>query len=70
YLSSSSLTGNIQRMSSNPLAAADLTLPAPGENGSLSHQAQIVIDSADQVRSDCHITVRKAYTSYTNKKEL
>lgn len=53
YLASSSLTGNIQRTSSNPLAAADLTLPAPGDNGSLSHNADIVIDSAYQVRNAC-----------------
>ena len=41
-------------MSSNPLAAADLTLPAPGDNGSLSNHADIVIDSAYQVRNDYH----------------
>lgn len=44
-------------MSSNPLAAVDLTLPAPGDNGSLSHHADIVIDSAYQVRNACHGTV-------------
>lgn len=57
YLASSSLTGNIHRMSSNPLTAADLTLPVPGDNGSLSHHADIVIDSVYQVRNHCHGTV-------------
>ncbi|CAM9804617.1 unnamed protein product, partial [Scytosiphon promiscuus] len=48
YLDSSSLVGNILRLSSNPLAAADLTLPAPGLNGSLSHNADVVIDAANE----------------------
>lgn len=50
YLDSSSLVGNIRRLSSNPLAAADLTLPAPGDAGSLSNNAEIIVEAASQVR--------------------
>lgn len=49
YLDSASLVGNIRRLSSKPLAAADLTLPAPGDAGSLSDNADIVVDAANQV---------------------
>lgn len=51
YLTSASLTGDIRRLSSNPLMAANLFLPSPGENGSLSHNEDIVINAADQVRN-------------------
>lgn len=52
YLDSSSLVGSIRRLSSNPLAAADLSLPEPGTNGSLSHNADIVVDAANQASQE------------------
>lgn len=55
YLGSSSLVGNITRLSSNLLAAADLTLPEPGQDGSLSFNADIVIDAANEVSPCEHL---------------
>ncbi|CAM9678499.1 unnamed protein product, partial [Hapterophycus canaliculatus] len=43
YLDSNSLMGSVLRLSSNPFTAADLTLPMPGLNGSLSHNADIIV---------------------------
>ena len=50
YLASSSLTGDIRRLSSNPLARANVVLPAPEDNGSLSYHEDIVVNAADQVQ--------------------
>ncbi len=58
YLDSSSLVGNITRLSSNLLAAADLTLPEPGQDESLSFNSDIVIDAANEVSPYKHLLPR------------
>lgn len=64
YLDSSSLVGSIRRLSSNPLAVADLSLPQPGTNGSLSHNADIVVDAANQVSQWKHLLLLKSQYFY------
>ncbi|CAM9188184.1 unnamed protein product, partial [Discosporangium mesarthrocarpum] len=49
YLDSFSLTGDIRTSSSNPLASANLLLPAPGMNRSLSYNEDIIINASDQM---------------------
>lgn len=59
YLTSNSLTGTISSSGVGDYAA-DLTLAAPGEAGSLSANADIVIDTTAPTISDANITVSGA----------
>lgn len=59
YLTSSSLTGEITSSGVGGYAA-DLTLAAPGEAGSLSANADIVIDTTAPTISDANITLSGA----------
>jgi hypothetical protein len=49
YINASALVGDVRRSSSHPLRPANMTLAFPGEVGSLSHSANIIIDTSTPV---------------------